>query len=108
MRDYSLTPDSWHLRVFEARKEKGITQQELGRATDIPQSRISQIENGEVDPKLSEVAAIAQALELAMVVFPIRFLDSINFEILDQFAIEEERSGPLTKVEKIFGRRSDY
>ena len=106
VRDHSLTRDSWHRQVSEARKEKDVTQHELARVTGIHQSRISQIENGEVDPKLSEVTAMAQALELGVVVSPVRFLDSVNFTILDALAIEEERNGPLTKIEKIVGRRT--
>lgn len=93
--------------MFDARKQKGITQQELARVTAINQSRISQIENGEVDPKLSEVTGMVQALELGAVVFPLRLLDAINFSILDSLTKEEEENGPLTKIEKIVGRRTD-
>ena len=96
MRDHSLAHDGWHLHVSDARKKKGITQQRLAVLTGIHQPRISQIENGEVDPKLSEVGSIAQALNLAMVLFQATHLESVNLTIRDCEILDDELNGPPT------------
>ena len=102
----SVTRDSWHIDVREARKERGITQQDLARLTAIHQSRISQIEIGEVDPKLSEVISVLESLSLKLVVIPSGFLESVEYTIRDCEILEERRNGPRTIPQMILGERA--
>ena len=44
------------------RKEKGITQQELAKKSKISQAHIARIENGTVDPRLSTLNSLLDAL----------------------------------------------
>lgn len=47
-----------------ARETKGFSQRELSKRAGVPQSHISNIENGAVDLRLSSLVALARALEL--------------------------------------------
>lgn len=51
-----------HLR--KARESKGWTQQQLADASNLPQARISALENSVENPTFDTVLAIAAALEL--------------------------------------------
>lgn len=48
--------------VKKLRKKIGLTQSELARLADVSQSLVSQIESGEVDPRLSTLKRILEAL----------------------------------------------
>lgn len=48
----------------KARKEKGLTQVELGRKMGLPQSHISKIEAGKVDLQVSSLLEMARLLDL--------------------------------------------
>ncbi len=54
----------------EARKEKGMTQTELGAKMGLPQSHISQIESGKVDIRVSSLLELARWLDLEPVMVP--------------------------------------
>ena len=103
---HQITPDSWHIYVRKTRKEQGITQKRLAQMTGIRQPRISQIENGVVDPKLSEIHSMAKVLGLAMTVFPERFTELVEFTIDDCLILEEQKYGPRTIPELILGDRA--
>jgi transcriptional regulator with XRE-family HTH domain len=49
--------------VFELRQEMGLTQEQLAERAQTHQSRISKIESAELDPKLSTLIKIAEALD---------------------------------------------
>jgi transcriptional regulator with XRE-family HTH domain len=51
-----------HLRAL--RKERGLSQEELGWKADLELSQISRIERGIINTSLSQILAIAQALEV--------------------------------------------
>lgn len=53
---------SKNLKKF--RKEKELTQEELGKKADVPQSLISDIENSKSIPRMDTVQKLANALEL--------------------------------------------
>lgn len=101
-----VTQDSWHTGVRETRKEKRISQQAMAQATGIRQPRISQIENGLVDPKLSEVLSIAKVLGIAFASFPDGFTESVEYTIKDCLVLEERKNGPRTIPEIILGDRA--
>lgn len=46
------------------RKEKGITQQELGKRMGISQQQVAQYETGKLKPKLETLGRIAEALQV--------------------------------------------
>lgn len=101
----SVLLDAWHVEARETRKERGLTQQEIASMTGIYQSRISQIENGEVDPKLSEVISLTQSLELALVLSPHKFLDDVEYTIKECLMIENRENLPRTIPQAILGDR---
>ena len=45
-----------------ARKEKGLTQKDLGKLCGLPQSSIARIENGTYSPSISTVTRVLSAL----------------------------------------------
>ena len=51
-------------RIRAARKEKGMTQKQLGAGIGVSQAAIGQFENGESNPKVSTLQKIADALEI--------------------------------------------
>lgn len=52
-----------YLRIIQRRKRLGLTQQELAERCKTTQQTIAKIEQGSVDPKLSTIIKIAEALE---------------------------------------------
>lgn len=72
-----------------ARKEKKLSQQELSQLAGVPQSHISNIENGKVNIRLSSLFEIARVLELEPVLVPRRFVPAIK-GFMDSKKHEEE------------------
>ena len=59
----ALEPEFAVIRaILEARKEAGITQQELSERTGIAQGDISKLENGSANPSVKTLERIATAL----------------------------------------------
>lgn len=56
-----------NLRIIQWRKKKGLTQGELADKCKTTQQTIAKIEQGMVDPKLSTLQKIADALECELV-----------------------------------------
>ena len=52
------------MKVWDARVKKKLTLRQLSKMTGITKSTLNNIENNRVDPKLSQLAKIAQALEV--------------------------------------------
>jgi transcriptional regulator with XRE-family HTH domain len=50
--------------VRQARSDRGISQEELGRRSGLHRAHVGEIERGEVSPTLDSVEAIARALEM--------------------------------------------
>lgn len=61
-----------------ARKEKKLSQRALAELAGIPQSHISNIENGKVNMRLSSFIEIARLLELEPVLVPRRYVPAIK------------------------------
>ena len=66
----SISPRTWHVEVRKARKQQRMTQRGMEELTGIYQSRISQIEKGLVDPKLSEAVRMARSVGLEFALVP--------------------------------------
>ena len=49
--------------LIEQRKEKGMTQNELAKATDLTQSVIARLESKKATPQLDTLVKVADALE---------------------------------------------
>ena len=96
----------WHDTVRNMRKALQITQQEAAKATGIQQSRISDIESGKVDPKLSEVAALSRFLDLTLLSIPTDFLPAVEFELLECEKREMRKTLPPTLPELILREAS--
>lgn len=64
--------------IKQARKDKGLTQRELGKRVGLPQSHISKIEGGTVDVQLSSLVEIARALDLEVKLVPRKALPAIE------------------------------
>ena len=61
---------TWHQKLRRARLERTLPQRELARRVGLPQSHISKIENGRVDPGLSTAIELARALGFEPVLVP--------------------------------------
>ena len=49
--------------VIDARKESGLTQQQLAERTGISQADISKLENGNANPSLKTLQRLASAMD---------------------------------------------
>ena len=67
-----------------ARIAKGLSQRELSRLTEIPQSHISKIEKEAVDLRLSSLVAIARALDLELTLIPRKSITAVKAVVLMQ------------------------
>jgi HTH-type transcriptional regulator / antitoxin HipB len=65
-------------KLKEARKTKGLTQKELSAKMGLPQSHISEIEQGKVDLRVSSLLEISRALDLEPVLVPRSLLSAIT------------------------------
>jgi transcriptional regulator with XRE-family HTH domain len=61
-----------------ARESKGLTQRELSKLVDVPQSHISKIESGLVDLRVSSLIELARALELEVILVPRKSLPAVQ------------------------------
>ncbi len=51
-------------RIRFLRESSGLLQRELAKAADLPARTVGRIERGEVDPRLSSLVKIADALKI--------------------------------------------
>ena len=65
-------------RVRVLRRERGLTQQELGRRSGLSRSFLSQVENGKRVPSLSSLTRISAALDLMPIDVFVRGEQEIN------------------------------
>lgn len=93
-----ISLQSCHIELRKTRKARRMSQREMERRTGIHQARLSRIENGQVDPKFSEVIQMAKAVELDLVLVPRRALLAVLGVIRD---FDGERR--LTVPELILG-----
>jgi predicted transcriptional regulator len=65
-------------QLRQTRQNKRLKQSELGRKLGLPQSHISKIEKGGVDPRLSTVEDMARLLDQELVLVPRAMLPLIR------------------------------
>lgn len=56
--------DEFGRRVREARRQLGLSQEELGQRAGLHRTYIGHVERGEVNPSFKNVLLVAQALEV--------------------------------------------
>ena len=62
----------------EARTAKGLSQRDLSALTGVPQAQISRIEAGTVDPRVTSLIAIANALDLELSLVPRKAVPAVK------------------------------
>ena len=79
------------------RREKGLSQRDLGQRVGLPQSHISKIEKGSSDIKLSSLMEMARALDLEVMLVPRSAFAAVN-AIIQASTLQQEgdqgSSGP--------------
>ena len=100
-----ISSEAWCVEMRRARKDKRITQKDMARRTSISQPRISQIENGQVDPKLSEIVAISEVLDSVLAFIPAQIVSELDDTLL-AYARQHQTDRPLTIPEMILGDRA--
>ena len=101
-----VTPQSWHIELRKARKSRRMSQREMESRTGIRQSRLSRIENGLADPKLSHAVQMARAVGLEFVLVPRRSLPAAA-ALLRDFEGGMEGDHRPTAVELLVGDGED-
>ncbi len=61
-----------------ARKNKGMSQRAFARAIGMPQSRLSKIENGRIDPRTSSLLELARLLDLELMLIPRQAVPAVS------------------------------
>lgn len=64
--------------IRSARQSRGLSQTALGHQIGWPQSYISKLESGQIDPQLSNVTEIARSLDLEVVFIPRSLIPVLN------------------------------
>lgn len=64
--------------LANARETTGWTQRDLAAQADTTQARISKIENGDTDPRLSTIIELSRTLGLELMLVPTKHLPAVN------------------------------
>lgn len=99
--DYRATPQSCHMELREARVRAGLSQRELQLKTGLRQAHISLIENGQVDPRFSNVVRMARAVGLELLLVPRRALPAVLGALVETGA--DSVSASASAVELLVG-----
>ena len=97
---------SWCVEIRNVRKAKHLTQEGLARHSGISQSRISHIESGRVDPKLTEVIAMAKALDMDIGMYPNGAVPFVADTLREWKRCDDPTDQELTIPELILGDRA--
>lgn len=96
----------WCIEIRNVRKAKRITQKGLALHSGISQSRISHIESGRVDPKLTEVIAMANALDVDIGMYPSAAVPFVADTLREWMRCDDPTDQELTIPELILGDRA--
>jgi transcriptional regulator with XRE-family HTH domain len=77
----------------EARRQRGLTQQALGKMLKIPQAHVSAMEAGSVDVRASTLTAWARALGFELLVVPREVVPAVQY-------LQKEMSTPTRDPER--------
>ena len=103
--DYRATPQSCHDQLRKARERSALSQREVQRKTGLRQGHISRIENGEVDPRFSNVVRMARAVGLEVLFVPRSALPAV-LGALAETDLDAESETP-SAVELLVGGDDD-
>jgi transcriptional regulator with XRE-family HTH domain len=65
-------------QLQQSRITSGLSQKEFGRKLNLPQSHVSAIETGKVDPRLTSITEMARALELELILVPFSLVPAVK------------------------------
>ncbi len=65
-------------KLKAARIKKGLSQRAFAKAIEVPQSRLSRIENGITDLRTSSLLELARALDLELMLVPRQALPAVR------------------------------
>ncbi len=81
----------------EARETKGLSQRELAKRSGVPQSHISKIEANGVDLRVSSLAALAHALDLAITLIPRKAAPAVHAIVRSTAGQGRQNGLPISK-----------
>lgn len=92
-----------------ARHQRGWSQRALSMRAALPQSQISRIENGDVDPQLSTLLELARALELDLQLVPRSALTAVEAVVRDSEnrRIEQAVRHQLSRLKSLSNQLAD-
>ena len=85
--------------LIEARKIRGLSQSEMARRLDVPQSYISRLESGKLDMRLSSLIDIARYLNLEVTLIPDMMANTVQAIIGKENA--SRTAGPLYTLDNL-------
>jgi HTH-type transcriptional regulator / antitoxin HipB len=80
--------------LLEARRAKGLTQAQLGNILSLPQSYISQVENGRHDIKMSTLTSWVRVLDLELMPVPRDQISSVSYLLQSNKAMKQQEPPP--------------
>ncbi|MGB0935632.1 MAG: helix-turn-helix domain-containing protein [Alphaproteobacteria bacterium] len=83
------------LALKKARKLAGISQNDLGQQLGVPQSHISVIETGKVDPRMSSVHELSSACNCQVMIIPNKF-----YGLVKNIIEEKDTNAPLWALDE--------
>ena len=98
-----VTTQLWHLQVRDARKRQRMSQREMARRTGIHQTQLSRIENGVVDPRVSDAIRMSRVVGFEFALVPRRALPIVYGLLRDNAELDP----PPSAVELLVGRGDD-
>lgn len=86
-----------------ARESKGLSQRALSAASGVLQTRISKIENGAADFRVSTLMALARALDLELTLVPRKAVSAVQSVVRasEPFAIPQSSGEALKELQRI-------
>lgn len=87
-------------RIKEIRKQKGLTQKQLGEKCGMYESQIRKYENGKANPKIETLKKIAAALEV-----PVSLLDDTLSFMEDMETTKSRKILAYTVINELYNRR---
>lgn len=88
-------------RIRVQRRDKRMSQSQLGHMLRMPQSQIARIEQGNRDVRLSTLLELARALGLEPMLVPKQLVPAV------QYMISEKREGANRAVPKLVGNEPE-